>query len=217
VNPATDYTEEVIYINDGEVRGKILGRPYRISERTKNFYKKETRYNPITPRDLLPEFYYIFIHKFNNEINSTLDEWLYTLKTEHVKPNFKAKGIQAAKERLRIMNLSKEDKATYDHDSYIANWNASIEETLIYDKTEEIRKEKEEERKAKEAAEAKAEEERKAKEEERKAKEEERKAKELAEAKAEEEKKAKEEAEKKILASARMMKNAGISIDNIIS
>ncbi len=51
-------------------------------------------------QDLYPEYYLIKAGDFNeNAVNDTLDEWVYFLKTGNVKDDFKAKGIDKAKEK----------------------------------------------------------------------------------------------------------------------
>lgn len=64
--------------------------------------------------DIFPEHYIINIKNFNNKAKDTLDEWIYFLKNEKIKDNFKAKGLIEAKEKLNVMQLDESEKAAYD-------------------------------------------------------------------------------------------------------
>lgn len=64
---------------------------------------------------LFPEYYLIRINKFNDIAKNTLDEWIYFLKNEEIKENFKAKGLQKAKEQLDILKLPAQERSAYDH------------------------------------------------------------------------------------------------------
>lgn len=67
--------------------------------------------------DLFPEYYIIKVNQFNDIAKDTLDEWIYFLKNSEVKDDFKAKGLQEAKEVLDIMRLNKE--AYYGYNRYL--------------------------------------------------------------------------------------------------
>lgn len=61
-----------------------------------------------------PEYYVLKVSQFDLKIRDTLDEWIYALKESEVKPEFKAKGIQTAAEKLNILNLSDEERDQYE-------------------------------------------------------------------------------------------------------
>ncbi len=64
--------------------------------------------------DIFPKYYILKVNNFNNVAKDTLDEWVYFLKNSEVKDNFKAKGLDKAKEKLRYETLSEEEKKMYD-------------------------------------------------------------------------------------------------------
>jgi len=68
---------------------------------------------------IYPEFYIIKVNNFDNIAQNTLDEWINFLKTEEVKQGTKAKGLEAAKEGLNMLKLSKEDMLDYERDEAI--------------------------------------------------------------------------------------------------
>lgn len=63
---------------------------------------------------IFPEYYVIRVGKFADEIHEAIDEWIYMLKHSAVKPEFKAKNIQHASEKLRVMNLSEQQRKEYE-------------------------------------------------------------------------------------------------------
>ena len=68
---------------------------------------------------IYPEFYIIKVNNFDNVAKNTLDEWINFLKNEEVKKGTKAKGLQAAKDSLEILKLSKEDMLEYERDEAV--------------------------------------------------------------------------------------------------
>jgi predicted transposase/invertase (TIGR01784 family) len=64
--------------------------------------------------DIFPKYYILKVNNFNDIAKDTLDEWIYFLKNSEVKDEFKAKGLDKAKEKLRYESLSDEDKKMYD-------------------------------------------------------------------------------------------------------
>jgi predicted transposase/invertase (TIGR01784 family) len=64
---------------------------------------------------IYPEYYIIKVNQFNDVAKNTLDEWIYFLKKEEIRDEFKAKGLQQAKEELNILKLSENDRKDYEH------------------------------------------------------------------------------------------------------
>ncbi|HPT47013.1 MAG TPA: Rpn family recombination-promoting nuclease/putative transposase [Candidatus Rifleibacterium sp.] len=79
-----------------------------------------------SPRDIFPEYYLIKVNNFNDVAKNTLDEWIYFLKNEEIKPGSSAKGLQQAKRRLDIMKLSEADRIAYRRHSYDLHYLASM-------------------------------------------------------------------------------------------
>jgi predicted transposase/invertase (TIGR01784 family) len=137
---------------------------------------------------IFPEYYLIKVNKFNDIAQDTLDQWIYFLKNNEVKDEFKAKGLSEAKEVLDIMRLNKEQSYGYNRYLDYLHYKASEAFTLKIEQEEFMeRKIQEEKQKAEE----------KVKEAEEKVKEAEEKVKEAEEKVKEAEEKAKEAEEKK--------------------
>ncbi len=64
--------------------------------------------------DIFPKYFILKVNNFDNVAKDTLDEWVYFLKNSEVKDNFKAKGLDKAKEKLRYESLTYEEKKMYD-------------------------------------------------------------------------------------------------------
>jgi predicted transposase/invertase (TIGR01784 family) len=64
--------------------------------------------------DIFPKYFILKVNNFNDIAKNTFDEWVYFLKNSEVKDNFKAKGLDKAKEKLRYEALSDEEKKMYD-------------------------------------------------------------------------------------------------------
>ena len=66
-----------------------------------------------TISDIYPEYYILRVNQFNDIAKNSLDEWIYFLKNEEIKSDFKAKGLSEAKETLDIMKLDDKARAIY--------------------------------------------------------------------------------------------------------
>jgi predicted transposase/invertase (TIGR01784 family) len=71
------------------------------------------------PSQLFPEMYVIKVKNFDDVARNTLDEWIYFLKNEKIKDNFKAKGLKKAKKSLDILKMS--DKERKEYEAYLAD------------------------------------------------------------------------------------------------
>lgn len=87
--------------------------------------------------DIFPEHYIINIKNFNDIAKDTLDEWIYFLKNEEIKDEFKAKGLLEAKEKLDVLKLNPAEKVAYEHHQKELHHQASIyESTYILGRVE---------------------------------------------------------------------------------
>jgi predicted transposase/invertase (TIGR01784 family) len=63
---------------------------------------------------IFPQYYLIRVNNFNNLAKDSLDEWIYFLKNEEIKDDFKAKGLAKAKEVLDYLKCSETEKREYE-------------------------------------------------------------------------------------------------------
>ena len=94
-----DYCQGDDYVYHGTTHfvGMHKGTQLKLNDRQKSSFDTDQ------VSDLFPEYYIINISNFNNVATDTLDEWIYFLKNEAIKPHFKAKGLLEAKEALDVM------------------------------------------------------------------------------------------------------------------
>ena len=121
--------------------------------------------------DIFTTYYLLKVNKFDDFARDSLDEWIYFLKNNEIKDEFRARGLLEAKEKLRVDNLPEPEKKSYEKYLDSKRIEQNVYRTAL-DEGRELAEEKVKEAEARtEAAEAKAEEERKQKEEERRQKE----------------------------------------------
>jgi predicted transposase/invertase (TIGR01784 family) len=113
------YSINIIYFSLGqgkdyiyEYKGEFIGLHKNDILKPTSLQKKNYAVDKIA--DIFPKYYILKINNFNDIAKDTLDEWIYFLKNSEVKDNFKAKGLDKAKEKLRYENLTEEDKKMYN-------------------------------------------------------------------------------------------------------
>ena len=77
-----------------------------------NLQQKEFGINSVY--QIFPEYFVIRVNKFNDITKNRLDEWIYFLKNEMIKDDFRAKGLDKAQQTLDIMKLKDEDRRAYN-------------------------------------------------------------------------------------------------------
>lgn len=60
---------------------------------------------------------------------TSLDEWIYFLKNEEIKDEFKAKGIQKAKQSFSLMSMPEEEQLAYARYQDDLRYEASLVES----------------------------------------------------------------------------------------
>jgi hypothetical protein len=99
----TDY----VYHGRTDFRGLHDGEPLKLSQRQRELFGGEE------PADLLPEYYVLKVNNFNKVAKESLDQWISFLKTGDIPEYFDAQGLPEAREKLRIDNLSDEERRNY--------------------------------------------------------------------------------------------------------
>jgi predicted transposase/invertase (TIGR01784 family) len=99
---------DYIYSGKTNFTGMHTNEELKLSEDKKCFFGTEQI------GDIYPEYYIIEVNKFDETIRTRFDEWIYFLKTDEVKKEFSAKGLEEAKDKLDYMKLSSEEQAEYD-------------------------------------------------------------------------------------------------------
>lgn len=63
--------------------------------------------------EIYPEYYILKINDFENEVKTSLDEWMYYFKNTDIKDSFNAKGLDLVKQKLTIDVLSELEYIEY--------------------------------------------------------------------------------------------------------
>ena len=95
----------------------------QLSSKQQQLYGKDQVYH------LFPEYYLLRINNFNDIAATTLDEWIYFLKNEEIKDDFKAKGIQKAKKVFSLLSLPEKDRLAYARYQDDLRYQASLVES----------------------------------------------------------------------------------------
>ncbi len=77
--------------------------------------EQKRAYGVQTPAGIYPEYYLLKINNFNDIAKDGLDEWIYFLKNESIEPEFRAKGLSEASERLSILKLDDQQRREYEY------------------------------------------------------------------------------------------------------
>lgn len=113
------YSINIIYFDLGQgfdyiYHGKIEFKGLNHTEDTLKLSQKQIEeFTKSEVSEIFPEYYIIKVNKFNDIAKNTIDEWIYFLKNEEINDNFKAKGLDVAKEQLNVMKLPKDERIKY--------------------------------------------------------------------------------------------------------
>ena len=113
------YSINIVYFGLGqgkdyvyEYKGEFIGLHENDILLPTSLQKQDFKVEKVS--DIFPKYYILKVNNFNNVAKGTLDEWVYFLKNSEVKDDFKAKGLDKAKEKLRYESLTDEEKKMYD-------------------------------------------------------------------------------------------------------
>ena len=83
----------------------------------------------VTSKEVFPEYYMIYVEKFNDMIKDALDEWIYFFKHGAIKEEFTSPGILLAAKKLDYISMKKEDRLAYESYLTYLSQETSILET----------------------------------------------------------------------------------------
>lgn len=98
-------------IHHGETIIKEIESEARLTIHLKNSETGEV----FDATNILPEYFFISIPLFNNRLEKEIDEWLYVMKYEQVPANFHSVYMQKIAEKLAILKMTVEGRATYSY------------------------------------------------------------------------------------------------------
>jgi len=105
---------DFIYYGTTELHGIHTKKPLVLHETT----SKTDIVSMVTSKDVFPEYYMIYVEKFQDMINDDIDEWVYFFKNAEIKDDFKSPGLLLAAKRLDYLKMNEKDRCAYD--AYLA-------------------------------------------------------------------------------------------------
>ncbi len=116
--------DDYIYKGQTKFKGLHTNNELQLTKAQKELLKKPTI------QEAFPEYYLIQTTKFNDIINDNLDEWIYFFKNSVVLDNFDAKGMKEVRAKLKVLNMSDDERKRYDKFLEGLSTEASIAQTL---------------------------------------------------------------------------------------
>ena len=101
---------DFIYYGTTELFGLHTNQPLIIYEPK----EKTVKIPFISSKNVFPEYYMIYVEKFDDMINDDIDEWVYFFKHGSIRDNFKSPGILLAASKLDYIKMSEEERRSYD-------------------------------------------------------------------------------------------------------
>ena len=126
------YSINIVYFNFGEgkdylyhgqatLKGVFQHDTLQMNSKAKNFLKWAK------PEDVFPEYYLIRVNEFNQLAKTPIEEWLDYLKDGHIRDNTNVPGLQAAREKLQYIKMSRAEQLAYEsHLDAVAAMNSAI-------------------------------------------------------------------------------------------
>jgi len=100
--------EDVVYHGKTEFRGIHKNDILQLSPFQKQKFTVDEVYQ------LYPEYYILKVNDFNQWSKVPLEQWLYFLSTSEIPEDADAPGLPEAREKLKFMQMTREEQAAYD-------------------------------------------------------------------------------------------------------
>jgi predicted transposase/invertase (TIGR01784 family) len=101
---------DFIYYGVNEMIGLHTKKPLILHSKTVKGEESQT----ITSRSIFPEYYMIYVEKFEDMIHEALDEWVYFFKHGTIREDFKSPGILLAAKKLDYLAMGEKERRAYD-------------------------------------------------------------------------------------------------------
>ncbi|MBR1793577.1 MAG: Rpn family recombination-promoting nuclease/putative transposase [Bacteroidales bacterium] len=100
--------KDVVYHGKTEFRGIHNDEVLQLSSFQRQRFSVDEVYQ------LFPEYYILKVNDFNRWSKVPLEQWLYFLSTSDIPEDADAPGLQAAREKMRYIQMSREERQAYD-------------------------------------------------------------------------------------------------------
>lgn len=101
---------DFIYYGTTELIGLHTKKPLVLHQAVSNGVKSPI----VTGKDVFPEYYMIYVEKFQDMIDEAIDEWVYFFKYGEIREDFKSPGILLAAKKLDYLMMSEQERRAYD-------------------------------------------------------------------------------------------------------
>lgn len=112
------YSINIVYFDLGQGKDYIYhgktefrGIHYHDILQLNNFQKQKFGVKEVS--ELYPEYYILKVNDFNKWSKEPLEQWLYFLSTSDIPEDADAPGLQAAREKLRFAQMSREEQIAF--------------------------------------------------------------------------------------------------------
>ncbi len=106
--------DDYIYYGTTEFRGVHTHNPLIVKERVKKPESHDKIRYEFREKDVFPEYYLIHVERYEDIIESDIDEWIYMLKHDVIKEEFHSRNIKKAKEKLALLKMDREERKRYE-------------------------------------------------------------------------------------------------------
>jgi len=110
--------DDYIYYGTTEFKGLNTGHKLVVKKRVEISETLEPKYK-FVEKKIFPEYYLITVERYKNVVQKRIDEWIYMIKNSEVAEGSTSKNIDKAKQKLAIINMTKEKRKAYE--KYLIN------------------------------------------------------------------------------------------------
>ncbi len=113
------YSISVLYFNIGEgsdylYHGTTSFVGVHSNDTLKMSDKERKALKVETPSDIFTEYYLLRVNQFNDVATTPLEEWLDYLKNQRISADTTAPGLQEARQKLEVMNMTRAERLAYE-------------------------------------------------------------------------------------------------------
>ena len=119
--------KDYLYHGTTTFRGVFQNDELDIVKRERDFIDGENVAHRVN-KNIFPEYYLIRVNQFNEVAKTPIEEWIDFLKQGNIKHDTQTLGLQEAREKLRVAQMSANERQEYfDHLDALATQNDTIE------------------------------------------------------------------------------------------
>ena len=113
------YSINILYFDLGQgsdylYHGQTVFRGVHTNDTLTINTKEDNMIRMKTPAEIYPEYFIIRVNEFNKVATTPLEEWLDYLKNGQIKDDTTAPGLHEAKEKLKVLTMTRQDKLSYE-------------------------------------------------------------------------------------------------------